>query len=132
MGWKFRGQDPPTGRSQIIFINELDGALESTQRKWMRNLTASVSYFIDLEDQEGIESKINQQATILIKWSEVIDDANLVWLLKKARECKVKISACAWDSTHKAIKFHSQFNPSPYTERDMNYLKRFFIYFKKV
>ena len=132
MGWKFRGQDPPTGRSQIIFINELDDDLESTQRKWMRHLTASASYFINLDDREGIESKINQQATILMMWGGDMDEAKLVWLLKTARKQRVKISACAWDSAHKAIKFHSQFNPSHYTERDINYLKRFFVYFRKV
>ena len=132
LGWKFRGQDPPTGRNQIIFINEVEGSMGQTQRKWMRHLTASASYFIKMNDRAEIQAKINQQSTLLIKWSSDLEHDELVWLLKFARENKVRISACAWDSAHKAIKFHSQFNPSPYPERDINYLDRFFVYFKKV
>ena len=55
MGWKFRGQDPPSVRHQIIFINEIEGEHSSKQRKWMRHLTASASYFLDLADKSKIE-----------------------------------------------------------------------------
>ena len=48
LGWKFRGQDPPTGRNQIIFINQVEGIHNSTQKKWMRHLTASTSYFLEM------------------------------------------------------------------------------------
>ena len=128
LGWKFRGQNPPTSKNQIIFINELKDQLATTQRRWMRHLTAGESCFHKFGDRE----KINQQGTVLIIWQEEIDRDELIWVLKFAREKGMALSACAWDSTHKAIKFHSQFNPSPYPERDIRYLEKFFIYFKKV
>ena len=132
MGWKFRGQDPPSGRNQIIFINEIDGKNSSTQRNWMRHLTISASYFLDLADKSKIEQNINQHANLLIKWTGNMSNEDLVWLLDLARTNKIKLSACAWDSANKVIKFHSQFNPSPYTERDINYIERFFVFFMKV
>ena len=132
LGWKFRGQDPPTGKNQIIFINKVEGKFDSIQKKWMRHLTSSSSSFIELDNRIEIESKINQQHTLLIKWNDNNDNEQLVWLLKYAKQNKMKLSACAWDTAHKTIKFHSQFNPSPYTERDINYLERFFVYFKKI
>ena len=132
MGWKFRGQDPPSVRHQIIFINEIEGEHSSKQRKWMRHLTASASYFLDLADKSKIEKKINQHATLLIKWTGDMSNEDLVWLLELARTNKIKLSACAWESADKTIKFHSQFKPSPYTERDINYLERFFVFFRKI
>ncbi|MBM56085.1 MAG: hypothetical protein CMB32_05980 [Euryarchaeota archaeon] len=132
LGWKFRGQDPPTSRNQIIFINELEGDIARSQKRWMRHLTADASYFIELGDRLSIEEKINQQATVLIKWRDNMGTDDMVWLLKTAKDKSIKLSACAWDSANKAIKFHSQFNPSPYPERDIRYLDRFFVYFKKI
>ena len=132
LGWKFRGQDPPTSKNQIIFINKLKGKLATTQRRWMRHLTAVESYFQIIGDRNGIEKKINQQGTVLIVWQEEIERDELVWVLKFAREKGAVLSACAWDSTHKAIKFPSHFKPSTSPERDIRYLERFFVYFKKV
>ena len=48
LGWKFRGQDPPTSKNQIIFINELEGTIARSQKRWMRHLTADASYFLEL------------------------------------------------------------------------------------
>ena len=132
LGWKFKGQYPPTSKNQIIFINELKGQLATTQRRWMRHLTAGESYFQKIGDRNGIDKKINQKGTVLIVWQEEFERDELVWVLKFARKKGVALSACAWDSTHKAIKFHSHFKPSPYPERDIRYLERYFVYFKKV
>ena len=132
LGWKFRGQDPTTSKNQIIFINELEGTIARSQKRWMRHLTADASCFLELGDRLSIEEKIDQQASVLIKWRDKMDSDEMVWLLKTAKKNKARLSACAWDSAHKAIKFHSQFNPSPYPERDIRYLERFFVYFKKV
>jgi len=132
LGWKFRGQDSPTSKNQIIFINKLKGQLANTQIRWMRHLTSGEAYLQKIGDRNGIDKKINQHGTVLVVWQEETKRDELVWVLKFAREKKVALSACAWDSTHKVIKFHSHFKPSPYPERDIRYLERFFIYFKKV
>ena len=132
MGWKFTGQDPPLGWHQIIFLNEIEGKHSFTQRKWMRHLTSSASFFLDLSDKSKIEQKINQHAPLLIKWTRNTRNEDLVWLLEFARANKIKLSACAWEPANSTIKFHSQFNPSPYTARDISYLERIFVYFRKV
>ena len=83
-GWKFRGQDPQTSKRHIIFINDSKGALAKNQHLWMRHLTAADSYFIELGDRTGFEEKINQQATILVKWRDDIDKNELEWLSELA------------------------------------------------
>ena len=83
-GWKFRGQDPQTSKRHIIFINDSKGALAKNQHLWMRHLTAAASYFIELGDRTGFEEKINQQATILVKWRDDIDKNELEWLSELA------------------------------------------------
>ncbi|MAO46922.1 MAG: hypothetical protein CL823_07205 [Crocinitomicaceae bacterium] len=128
MGWKFRGQDPPASKRQIIFVNTL-----STNKKWwMRQLTATESHFVDIKDKDNFLEKFNSQVTLLVIWSKDLSPSYLKNLFEIATEKEAKISACAWDTTHKAIKFHSQFKPSPYSERDIRYLERFFVFFKKV
>jgi hypothetical protein len=131
-GWRFRGQDPPSNHPHIIFVNPVEGALDKTQTLWMPYLTTRKSIFINLSDLENIQKHLALGTTIIIRWREGDSNSELESLFKLARTSRVRISACAWDTAHKAIKFHSHFKPSPYPERDMRYLSRFFVYFKRV
>ena len=128
MGWKFRGQDPPASKRQIIFVN----TLSSNEKWWMRQLTATESYFVGIKDKDDFLEKFNSQVTLLVIWSKDLTRSYLEKIFEIAKEKEANISACAWDTAHKAIKFHSQFKPSPYSERDIRYLEKFFVFFKKV
>ena len=109
MGWKFRGQDPPKSKRQIVFTN----TLSSNEKWWMSQLTATESYFVDIKDHDDVLEKFNSQVTLLVIWSKDFSPIDLENLFEIAREKEAMISACAWDTAHKAIKFHSQFKPSP-------------------
>ena len=131
-GWRFRGQDPPSKWKQIMLVSPAHGELLKMQHRWMAYLTSTPSKWVGIKDAEEIARLLNKRHTVLIKWEDKINVEALYELLLHAREHKVRISACAWDTEHKAIKFHSQFKPSPYPERDKRYLSRFFLYFKKI
>jgi hypothetical protein len=124
-GWRFRGQDPPCSRPQIIFVN-------CDQTLWMKYLTTSSSAFFNISQLAEIRTTLNDGTTVLITWSDEDSASQLTPVFEIAKDIGAIISACAWDTTHKAIKFHSQFKPSPYTERDIRYLGRFFLYFKTI
>ncbi|HIB77837.1 MAG TPA: hypothetical protein EYO58_09545 [Flavobacteriales bacterium] len=132
MGWRFRGQDPPSRWKHIIFISPATGSLLIKQQQWMPYLTSTNSKWIDLRNSSEIKAVLDKKHTALIRWEEDVDVEALTELLSNARQNKVRVSACAWDTTHKAVKFHSQFRPSPYSDRDIRYLSRFFKYFKQI
>jgi hypothetical protein len=132
IGWRFRGQDQPSRWNLIMLVSPAQGEILKMQHQWMTYLTSNPSKWVELEDIEEIARTLNTKKTVLIKWDENINVEALYEVLLHARNNKVRISACAWDTTHKAIKFHSQFRPSPYPERDLRYISRFFVYFKKV
>ncbi|PCJ82298.1 MAG: hypothetical protein COA49_02020 [Bacteroidetes bacterium] len=132
MGWRFRGQDPPSKWRHIIFISPASGGLYKKQQLWMPYLTSTHSKWIDLRNTSEIKKVLKKNHTALVRWEDDIDEKALTKLLAKSRKHKVRVSACAWDTTHKAVKFHSQFRPSLYPERDIRYLSRFFKYFKQI
>lgn len=131
-GWRFRGQDPPSRWKHIMFVSPAKGDLLIMQHRWMVFLTSAPSKWVDLHDSIEISETLNKKHTVLINWDENINEEALSELLLSARQNKARISACAWDTTHKAIKFHSQFRPSPFPDRDLRYLSRFFVYFKQI
>ena len=131
-GWRFRGQDPPSRWKHIMLVSPAQDELLIMQHRWMVFLTSTPSKWVELQDSEEITQTLNKKHTVLINWDENISEETFSELLINARKNKVRISACAWDTAHKAIKFHSQFRPSPFPDRDLRYLSRFFVYFKQI
>lgn len=133
-GWQFRGQVPPSTWPQLIFVSPAEGSVKRQQINWIKYLTATpTEFFHDSIDKSRIESILKNKNTVLISWDLVENDTELlVQLFNYVKESEGRLSACAWDVTHKAIKFHSLFKPSDYSERDIKYLTRFFVYFRRV
>ena len=102
------------------------------QNKWMQYLTSNPSEWVDIGDTTKTKELLVKKHTVLIRWNENAPEELLKEMLESARNHKVRISACAWDTQRKAIKFHSQFKPSFYFERDIRYLNKFFKYFKQI
>ena len=131
-GWRFRGQDTPSQSPVILFINPAKGKLFKIQLMWMRYLTSTHSEWVELSNLEKIHKLLLKKHTVLICWHENHSKNLLTSLLKLARKQETMISACAWLSTRKVIKFHSQFRPSYYTDRDIRYINRFFKFYKQI
>ena len=133
-GWKFRGQVPPATWPQLIFVSPAEGDIKTQQKNWVEYLTATSSvFFHESVDIEATRKILENKNTALISWDIVQSSPyTLKELFSIVRETDGRLSACAWDLTHKAIKFHSLFKPSDYSERDIKYLSRFFIYFSRI
>ena len=133
-GWKFRGQIPPATWPQLIFVSPAEGRVKTLQKNWVKYLTATHSVFFENQvDIQAVKTLLEEKNTALVNWAIVEDSPELLTeLFELVRITDGRLSACAWDLTHKAIKFHSLFKPSDYSERDIKYLKRFFIYFRRI
>ena len=131
-GWHLRGQDHPSQFPKILFVSPAKGDLIMKQLMWMPYLTAKPSEWAELGNMETINILLLQKHTVLIRWDENQNKSLLTELLKSARNQGVRISACAWLSKRQVIKFHSQFRPSFYTDRDIRYLNRFFKFYRQI
>jgi hypothetical protein len=131
-GWHFRGQDSTCQWPIILFISPAKGNLSKMQFILMRYLTSRHSKWAELSNLEIINQLLLKKQTILIRWDKTQSRNLLTALLKSARKEGAMISACAWLSKRKVIKFHSQFRPSYYTDRDIRYIDRFFKFYKQI
>lgn len=131
-GWKMRGQDAPSKYPRIIFISPAKQRLLKVQLRWMRYITASPSDWSEISDTEKIDQLLLKKITVLIHWDDNQLQSQTTALLKNAKSKNTMISVCAWLSKRKVIKFHSQFKPSIYTDRDINYINRFFKFYKQI
>ena len=131
-GWRFRGQDSSSQLPIILFISPAQGKEFKMQLMLMRYLTATRSEWAELSNIEMINNLFLKKHTILIRWDKNQSSSLMTALLKSARKQGAMISACAWLSKRKVIKFHSQFKPSYYTDRDIRYINRFFKFYKHI
>ena len=131
-GWRFRGQDSKSQWPIILFISPAKGKLFKMQLMLMRYLTSTHSEWAELNNLEIINQLLLKKHTILIRWDKTQSRSLLTALLKRARKQGAMISACAWLSQRKVIKFHSQFRPSYYTDRDIRYINTFFKFYKQI
>ena len=133
-GWKFRGQIPPATWPQLIFVSPAEVKVKTPQKNWVEYLTATHSVLFENQvDLQAIKTLLDEKKTALINWAIVEESPETLHeLFELVRKTDGRLSACAWDLTHKVIKFHSLFKPSDYSERDIKYLRRFFIYFRRI
>ena len=131
LGWRIRGNMPiQFWRTTLVVyaplpwqLNALRVAMpiqtarlaidEVSPRRWAQ----AISQHID-----------NRQATA------VHLDPNLSQLediVTAARSAKTRITLCAWDAQRKFVHIHAPFKTSPFPDRDLHYIRRYFGYFSQ-
>lgn len=50
-------------------------------------------------------------------------------IVKAAHGAKTRITLCAWDAQRKFVHIHAPFKTSPFPDRDLHYIRRYFAYF---
>ena len=50
-------------------------------------------------------------------------------IVNAARSAKTRITLCAWDAQRKFVHVHAPFKTSPFPDRDLHYIRRYFGYF---
>ena len=50
-------------------------------------------------------------------------------IVTAARAAKTRITLCAWDAQRKFVHIHAPFKTSPFPDRDLHYIRRYFGYF---
>ena len=52
-------------------------------------------------------------------------------IVTSARSAKTRITLCAWDAQRKFVHIHAPFKTSPFPDRDLHYIRRYFGYFSQ-
>lgn len=129
LGWRIRGNMPTQfWRTTLVVFAPLPWQLNAL-RMAMPIQTARLA--IDADSPERWAHAIsqcvdNRQATA------VHLDPNLSQLediVSAARAAKTRITLCAWDAQRKFVHIHAPFKTSPFPDRDLHYIRRYFAYF---
>ena len=52
-------------------------------------------------------------------------------IVHAAQQAKSRITLCAWEERRKFVHVHAPFKTSPFPDRDVHYMHRYFAYFAK-
>lgn len=129
LGWRIRGNMPTQFWRTTLLVF-------APQPRQFRALRMAVSIST---------ARLAMDANSPSDWSDVISqhinnrqataihlDPNLSQLeniVKAAHSAKTRITLCAWDDKRKFVHIHAPFKTSPFPDRDLHYIRRYFAYF---
>ena len=129
LGWRIRGNMPTQfWRTTLVIYAPLPWQLNAL-RMAMPIQTARLA--IDTDSPQHWAQSISQHIDNRLA-TAVHFDPNLSQLediVNAARSAKTRITLCAWDAQRKFVHVHAPFKTSPFPDRDLHYIRRYFGYF---
>ena len=131
MGWQLRGQLPPQfwrttlvvwapktwqmaalARMMPVHVHLLEGPVEDAKARGMESARQFHKGFTNATPTDASEDQLH-------------------CIVEAAQQAKSRITLCAWESRRKFVHVHAPFKTSPFPDRDVHYMKRYFAYFVK-
>ena len=131
LGWRIRGNMPiQFWRTTLVVYAPQPWQLNAL-RMAMPIQTARL--IIDSDSSERWAHAISEhidhrQATAVHLDSNL---SQLEDIVTAARAAKTRITLCAWDAQRKFVHIHAPFKTSPFPDRDLHYIRRYFGYFSQ-
>lgn len=85
--------------------------------QWERRAQSSLHHF-----ESGCTNATSTNATA----------DELMFIQKAAHASQSRITLCAWEPRRKFVHVHAPFKTSPFPDRDVHYMERYFKYFRQV
>lgn len=131
MGWQLRGQLPPQFWRTTLVI----WAPKSWQARLLRaTMPIQVKVLCSPVDQwkqrseEGLKN-FADGCTNATTTSALRTD--LEFIQRAADQSKSRITLCAWEPRRRFVHVHAPFKTSPFPDRDVHYMERYFKYFRQ-
>lgn len=88
---------------------------------------------VDAEAPERWEDAISQHVGSRKATAVCIEPSlsQLDEIVTAAHAAKTRITLCAWDAKRKFVHIHAPFKTSPFPDRDVHYMRRYFGYFNQ-
>ena len=131
MGWQLRGQLPPQfwrttlvvwapktwqmaalARMMPVHVYLLEGPVQDAKARGMESARRFDQGFTNATPTDASEDQLRR-------------------IVEAAQQAKSRITLCAWESRRKFVHVHAPFKTSPFPDRDVHYMKRYFAYFVK-
>ena len=131
LGWRIRGNMPiQFWRTTLVVYAPLPWQLNALRMAMpIQTARLAIDKVSPRRWAQAISQHIdNRQATA------VHLDPNLSQLediVTAARSTKTRITLCAWDAQRKFVHIHAPFKTSPFPDRDLHYIRRYFGYFSQ-
>ena len=131
LGWRIRGNMPiQFWRTTLVVYAPLPWQLNALRMAMpIQTARLAIDEVSPRRWAQAISQHIdNRQATA------VHLDPNLSQLediVTAARSAKTRITLCAWDAQRKFVHIHAPFKTSPFPDRDLHYIRRYFGYFSQ-
>ena len=131
LGWQLRGQLPPQfwrttlviwapkswqARALVAMMPIKVHVLQSPMSEVKDRGKESLTHF-----EQGMTNATVTQAT----------EIELHAIVNAAQHAKSRITLCAWEERRKFVHVHAPFKTSPFPDRDVHYMHRYFAYFAK-
>ena len=129
LGWRIRGNMP----TQFWRTTLLVFAPQPWQFRALRLAvpisTARLSMDADSPSDwtAAISQHINNRQAAAIHLDPNL--SQLEDIVTAAHSAKTRITLCAWDAQRKFVHIHAPFKTSPFPDRDLHYISRYFAYF---
>lgn len=132
IGWQLRGQLPPQfWRTTLVLW---------APKRWQALLIQWVmpvrirfleKPILDLQGRSE-ESRSNFENGFTNASLTSGSREDLAAIQMAAAQAKSRIALCAWESKRRFIHIHAPFKTSPFPDRDVHYMERYFKYFRSV
>ena len=131
LGWKIRGNMPiQFWRTTLVIYAPLPWQLNAL-RMAMPIQTARLAIDEDSPRRwaQAISQHINNRQATAVHLDPTL--SQLEDIVTAARSAKTRITLCAWDAQRKFVHIHAPFKTSPFPDRDLHYIRRYFGYFSQ-
>ena len=131
LGWQLRGQLPPQfWRTTLVmwapktWQGRALAAMMPVKVRWIQ---APVS---DVKGRGQESLRHFEQGMTNATVTQATED-ELRAIVHAAQQAKSRITLCAWEERRKFVHVHAPFKTSPFPDRDVHYMHRYFAYFAK-
>ena len=131
LGWQLRGQLPPQfWRTTLVMWAPKAwqaALLRATMPVHVRVLDTPVEQW-KRRGAEGLKN-FEDGCTNATTTTALRNDLELIQ--RAAHQSKSRITLCAWEPRRRFVHVHAPFKTSPFPDRDVHYMERYFKYFRQ-
>lgn len=129
LGWQLRGTLPPQFWKTTLVV----WAPQPWQMRLLAWTLPVQSNRLSHVPQAGMHRTIvegfHQGRATMVSTKATAEDLNSI--VNEARSAKSRITLCAFEHGRKFVHVHAPFKTSPFPDRDVHYMMRYFKYFKE-
>ena len=131
LGWQLRGQLPPQFWRTTLVIWAPKTWQATLLRATMPVQVKVLCTPVDQWKQRGEEGLKNFADGCTNATTTSALRTDLEFIQRAADQSKSRITLCAWEPRRRFVHVHAPFKTSPFPDRDVHYMERYFKYFRQ-